>query len=200
MLYFGGNCILLFSFIVSMLYIIAFISIIFSGNISISDTIASGSAEAVRFCVQVAGSICLWCAVTEVYEQCGITRALTGSLRGVISRLFPKSSADEEVCSAVSENISANILGLGNAATPAGIRAAKKIAEFGSGREISDELCMLVVLNTASIQLIPTTTAALRASAGASAPFDILPAVWVSTVCSMAVGLLSASLLKRVWH
>ena len=98
---------------------------------------------------------------------------------------------------ALTENLSANLLGLGNAATPAGIRAAQGMARLGE--RARDELCLLVVLNTASLQLLPATVASLRAAAGASAPFDILPAVWFSTLCSLAVGLGSAALLRRIW-
>ena len=96
---------------------------------------------------------------------------------------------------ALSENVSANILGLGNAATPAGIRAAKAMARQGE----KEELCMLVLLNTASIQLIPSTMAALRQAAGAAAPFDIVLAVWFSSIAALAAGLLAAAVFKRLW-
>ena len=98
---------------------------------------------------------------------------------------------------AVSGNLSANLLGLGNAATPLGIRAARRMA-LGAEGIASNELCRLVVLNTASVQLLPTTVAAVRAGCGAAAPFDILPAVWISSVLSVSVGLLTARLLERV--
>ena len=90
--------------------------------------------------------------------------------------------------------MSANLLGLGNAATPLGIRAARRMAQ-GCGGTASDELCTLVVLNTASIQLIPATIASVRAAAGCRTPFDILPAVWLSSVLSVTAGLLMARLL-----
>ena len=100
---------------------------------------------------------------------------------------------------AVSANVSANLLGLGNAATPLGIRAAQRMA-VGCGGTASDELCRLVVLNTASIQLLPTTVAAVRSAQGCTAPLDILPAVWLSSVLSVSAGLLTARLLQRVWR
>ena len=95
--------------------------------------------------------------------------------------------------------MSANLLGLGNAATPLGIRAACRMAR-GCGGIASDELCLLVVLNTASIQLLPTTIAAVRSAAGCRSPFDILPAVWFSSVLSVAAGLLMAKLLSKLWR
>ena len=97
-------------------------------------------------------------------------------------------------------NVSANLLGLGNAATPAGVRAAQAMARELRGSKASDELCLLVVLNTASIQLLPVTIAAVREAAGAAVPFDILPAVWVTSLCSVTAGLLTGKCLSRVWR
>ena len=99
---------------------------------------------------------------------------------------------------ALTENLSANLLGLGNAATPAGIRAAKGMAALGERG--ADELCLLVVLNTASLQLLPAMIASVRAAAGAASAFDILPAVWLSSVCSVCCGLLAAALFRRLWR
>lgn len=96
-------------------------------------------------------------------------------------------------------NVSANLLGLGNAATPAGVRAAQAMARELRGDTASDELCLLVVLNTASIQLLPVTIAAVREAAGAAVPFDILPAVWVSSLCSVTAGLLTGKGLAHIW-
>ena len=94
--------------------------------------------------------------------------------------------------------MSANLLGLGNAATPLGIRAARRMAK-GCGRTASNELCTLVVLNTASIQLLPTTVAGVRAALGSASPFDIVPAVWMASVLSVAAGLLAAKAFGRLW-
>ena len=93
--------------------------------------------------------------------------------------------------------MSANLLGLGNAATPAGIRAAQRLHALSGGEAASDELCRLAVLNTASIQLLPTTAAALRSACGAESPFDILPAVWISSAAGVAAGLLAERLFRR---
>ena len=100
---------------------------------------------------------------------------------------------------AISANVSANLLGLGNAATPLGIKAARRMALRTPG-VASDSLCMLVVCNTASIQLIPTTVAALRQSLGCATPFDILPAVWLSSCISVAAGILAAKVFARLWR
>ena len=100
---------------------------------------------------------------------------------------------------AVSANLSANLLGLGNAATPLGLEAARLMAERTPG-VASDSLCMLVVCNTASIQLIPTTVAAVRSAAGCATPFDILPAVWLTSVVALTAGLGAAKFFARVWR
>lgn len=130
-------------------------------------------------------------------DRCGLSQKLARLLRPVLRRLLPRASRDSETLAAVSANVSANLLGLGNAATPLGIRAARRMALGAEGRA-TDELCRLVVLNTASVQLLPTTVAAVRAGCGSAAPFDILPAVWVSSILSVSVGLLAARLLERV--
>lgn len=132
----------------------------------------------------------------EIMNACGLSARLARAFRPILRRLLPNACRDEETLSAISANVSANLLGLGNAATPLGIRAARRMAR-GCGGVASDELCLLVVLNTASIQLLPTTIASLRAAAGCSTPFDILPAVWLSSVWSVAAGLLTAHLLSR---
>ena len=121
---------------------------------------------------------------------------LSLSMAGILKRLLPLASRDEKTLAAVSANVSANLLGLGNAATPLGIQAARRMAR-GCGGVASNELCLLVVLNTASIQLLPTTIASVRAAAGCETPFDILPAVWFASVLSVVAGLLTARVLSR---
>ena len=156
-----------------------------------------GAQAAVPFVIGIAGGICLWSGVLELLERSGVSAGLARLLRRPLRRLFPRSSREEGLLSALTENLSANLLGLGNAATPAGIRAAKGMAALGQRGE--DELCLLVVLNTASLQLLPTTVASLRAASGAASAFDILPAVWFSSLCSLAAGLGAAALLRRRW-
>lgn len=123
--------------------------------------------------------------------------ALSSALSPLLRALFPRASRDSETLGALSANVSANLLGLGNAATPMGIRAAQGMAAKSKRGVASSELCLLVVINTASIQLLPTTVAAVRAANGAAAPFDILPAVWISSAASVLAGVLAAKLLHR---
>ncbi len=156
-----------------------------------------GAQAALPFVLSIAGGICLWSGVLELLERCGAAGALARRLRGPLRRLYPRSTEDEALLNALTENLSANLLGLGNAATPAGIRAARGMAALGKPAE--DELCLLVVMNTASLQVLPAAVASVRAAAGAAAPFDILPAVWLSSALSLGCGLAAAALFRRLW-
>ena len=103
----------------------------------------------------------------------------------------------KQACAAIGQNLSANLLGLGNAATPMGIRAVRRMRALSGSDTATDEMCRLIVMNTASIQLIPATVAGIRASLGAVRPYAILPAVWLTSAASVTAGLLAARLLER---
>ena len=158
-----------------------------------------GARAAVDLCLSIAGMLCLWTGVMEVMRRSGLSGQLSRLLRPVLGRLFPEAAGDRRIMDSISANVSANLLGLGNAATPLGIEAAKGLAKKSPGRA-SDGLCMLIVCNTASIQLIPTTVAAVRAAEGCAAPFDILPAVWLASGLSVCAGILACKLLSRLWR
>ena len=158
-----------------------------------------GARAAVDLCLSIAGMLCLWSGVMEVMRRSGLSGQLSRLLRPVLGRLFPEAAGDRRIMDSISANVSANLLGLGNAATPLGIEAAKGLVKKSPGRA-SDGLCMLIVCNTASIQLIPTTVAAVRAAEGCAAPFDILPAVWLASGLSVCAGILACKLLSRLWR
>lgn len=155
-----------------------------------------GAQAGVTLSVSLAGAICLWAGVGALMEQIGLTQRMAKFLRPVLERLFPGTKTDPVLAGHLSANICANLLGLGNAATPMGIAAAKRLNRNGIA---TDELCRLIVLNTASIQLIPANVAAIRSGLGCAAPFDILPAVWVTSLCSAGLGVAAAWLLGKVW-
>ena len=168
------------------------------GNLdAVAAAAMEGAASAVTLCISMAGIMCLWSGVMEVMKQSGLSELLAAAFRPLLGRLLPQASKDSETMAAVSANVSANLLGLGNAATPLGIRAACRMAR-GCNGVASDELCLLVVLNTASIQLLPATVAGVRAAAGCAAPLDILPAVWMTSILSVTAGLLASSRLVRL--
>ena len=161
------------------------VSLIFgalTGNLNaLSAAALEGAQSAVELCLAMCGVMCLWTGVMEVMNQCHLTDRLASLFRPLLKRLLP------------------NLLGLGNAATPLGIRAACRMSRGCKGIA-SDELCLLVVLNTASIQLLPTTLAGVRASLGTADPFDILPAVWLTSLLSVLAGLLAAKLFAHFWR
>ena len=166
---------------------------------SSSQAALAGAAAGIELTLSLAGPICLWSALARAMEQTGLTAWLCRALRPGLRRLFPACAADEEGFSSLCGNLAANLLGLGNAATPLGIRAARRMAQ-GCGGTASHELCLLVVLNSASIQLLPTTVAGVRSALGSADPFDILPAVWTASLLSVLAGLAAAKLFARIWR
>ena len=170
-----------------------------SGNMSaLSAAIPKGAQAGITLAVSMAGSICLWTGIGKLMEAAGMTGKLSRLLRPLLGRIFPSIKDDSILENHLSANVCANFLGLGNAATPMGIQAAQRMARGRNGIA-SDELCRLIVLNTASIQLIPANVAAVRSGLGCSTPFDILPAVWVTSLCSAGLGVAMAWGLGRLW-
>ena len=187
----------MFSFLLLSIFLLSTLfSLYFGTSSETGSSLFEGAEKALAFCLSAGGGICLWSAVMEVMERCGMASALSKALRPLLGRLFPCASGDSQTMAALSQNVSANLLGLGNAATPAGIRADRGLAGLGA----EDELCLLVVLNTASIQLIPSTIAAVRASQGAVSAFDITAAARISSVLSVCAALGSAAVLRRLWR
>lgn len=164
---------------------------------SLATAIPQGAQAGVTLGISLAGSLCLWSGLGRVMEKAGITRLLSKLIAPLLHRIFPSTKEDAALSGYLSGNICANFLGLGNAATPMGIRAVQQMAQ---GRTTAtDEMCRLIVLNTASIQLIPANVAAVRASLGCATPFDILPAVWITSFCSAGLGVLAAVVLGKWW-
>ena len=157
-----------------------------------------GAQSGVTLTVAMAGSLCLWSGVGKLLERGGAMGMLARLLNPLLKRLFPDSRKDPALRGYLCANLCANLLGLGNAATPMGIQAAKRLKVPGSDMA-SDQLCRRVVLNTASIQLLPTNLAAVRSALGCGQPFDILPAVWVTSLLSAGLGVAAAILLGKLW-
>lgn len=162
---------------------------------ALAASVVQGAQAGVTLAISLAGSLCLWSGVGKLMDAAGMTEALSRFLRPLLYRLFPGAKQDSVLCRDLSGNICANLLGLGNAATPMGIRAAKRMKR---GDQATDELCRLIVLNTASIQLIPANVAAVRSSLGCATPFDILVPVWITSLCSASLGLGAAWALGKV--
>ena len=166
---------------------------------ALSAAAVEGAQAGVKLALSIAGAVCLWSGVGKLMEKIGLTAGLSRLLAPVLGRIFPRSKKDAQLAGSLSANVCANFLGLGNAATPMGIAAVRRMKNPGEPTLATNEMCRLIVLNTASIQLLPTNVAAVRSALGCQTPFDILPAVWVSSLCSASLGVLAAWCLGRVW-
>ena len=178
----------------------ALFSIVTDSGAETAAALTDGAVQAVQLCISMAGPLALWAGLGTLMDRVGLTAILARCLSPVLGSLFPSFQKDPDLAKHLSGNVTANLLGLGNAATPMGIRAAGRLRDPNDPTRATDQLCRLVVMNTASIQLLPTTVAAVRQSAGCLSPFDILPCVWVSSILSVSAGLTAAYLLGRVWH
>lgn len=159
--------------------------------------VLEGAKAGIQLTVTLAGPLLLWSGVGKLMDKSGVTELLSRLFTPLVEALFPSSRQNPILKGNLCANFCANLLGLGNAATPRGILAVKGLKQ---GNTATDEVCRLVVLNTASIQLIPTSVAAIRSGLGCTAPFDILPAVWMTSFCSAGMGLLAAFLFGKLWH
>ncbi len=172
--------------------------LLFSTAGRIGPAAMEGAASALELGISLAGPLCLWCGVGELMARSGLREKLSRALDPLLGRLFPELRHKPDGFSALCANVTANLLGLGNAATPMGIEACRAMAD-GSGAATAEQ-CRLVVLNTASIQLLPSTVASVRAGLGCSTPLDILPCVLLTSLCSVTVGLLMCRFLERLFH
>lgn len=181
---------------------ILIISIVFgfvSGNIAnVSDAALSGAADAVTLLFSMLGMMAFWSGFMKIAEKGGLTQSLAKVFSPLLSKLMPKYKNNEEVKSAVSTNVTANLLGLGNAATPLGLEAMRRMHQDSADKKsANNSMVVFVVLNTASIQLIPTTVAILRKTYGSETPMDILPCVWISSAAALIAGITTAKSLEK---
>lgn len=164
----------------------------------VSAAVLDGAGGAVTLAISLCGIMCLWSGLMRVAEECGAVRVMSAVLSPVVNFLFRGLEKGGRAAQLISMNLSANILGLGNATTPLGIQAMEAIQQEEDqpeGAPASDNMIMLTVLNTASLQLIPATAAALRSARGAERPMDILPCVWIVSAYSLIVAIAAAKLL-----
>lgn len=163
----------------------------------LSEAVLTGAGNAVQLIFGMMGMMCAWTGLMKIADAGGLTAILSRVLSPVLRRLFPAYPPESPAAKAICMNITANLLGLGNAATPMGLAAMKEMAAQNRGtNEADNSMVMFVVLNTASLQLIPTFMGTLRSQYGSVTPFDILPAVWVTSAVSLAVGLFAAKLME----
>lgn len=166
----------------------------------VTAALGEGAGEAVTLLVGITGLMCFWSGVMELVQQSGLSAKLSRALMPLLRPLFGRAADDRQAMEAVSANVAANLLGLSNAATPLGLRAADRLYTLEGRRGAPDTVLTLITLNTASIQLIPSTVAAIRAANGAAAPFDIMLPVWGASVFSVAVVLAAGRLLRPLFR
>ena len=180
--------------------IVSFVFAIISGNIeNLNSSIFESIDSVISLSMTLVGTMCLWCGIMEVVKNTSIMSKLTKLLKPVILWLFPDAKYNKEALDNISINVVSNILGLGNAATPAGIKALESLKESSNDKlSLSDSMMMLIVLNTTSIELIPTTVIAIRQSLNSQNPASIIIPIWISTIIGTIVGILSTKfLIKR---
>ena len=172
----------------------AVIFALFTGNAeSLSQGTLNSAQDAISLLITMAGILCLWSGIMEIAERCGFTNLISKILSPVLSKLFKGLSAKSKAYKDICMNISANMLGLGNAATPFGLSAMRELDTLNHGSSYaSNEMVLFVVMNTASIQIIPAMIGTLRQSYGSQTPFDIMPCVWISSASALAVALILA--------
>ncbi len=175
------------------------VSLIFGAvNQRLDETVKAafyGARSAVDAAISMAGVFLFWCGILKISEKSGFSALLSKIVSVPLGWLFPKIKKGSKAFSHITMNVAANLMGMGNAATPAGIDAMCELDRLnGYSPRASDEMCMFVVLNTASLQLIPTTIISLRASAGSVNPGAVLVPVWIASL----VSLLSACIMMKL--
>lgn len=173
------------------------LSILFAvctGNIlQVGNAVFTSVTEAVTLTIKMLGMFCFWSGMMQIAKASGLTDKISKLLSPILNRIFPSIRNDVETRNAVAMNVTANLLGLGNAATPLGIAAMRRLQAQSAHKSVaSNDMVLFVVLNTACIRLIPTTAAMLRHEAGAAAPMDILPATVLTSLLSCTIGLIAA--------
>ena len=189
---------MLMSRVLTVLCLLSLVMGLLTGRMEqVSQATLSGAQEAVQLLLKMGGTLCLWNGVMEVMSRSGLSAKVAHLLQPLISLLFGSYARDAAARDAIARNMAANLLGLGSAATPSGLQAAKRLKELSDRRgAIPHGVFLLMVINTASLQLLPTTVAAVRSGLGSAQPFDILPAVWLSSAVSVATAVAVAKLFR----
>lgn len=177
---------------------IGFIIGILNGRLEeVSQAVFTSSGRAVELSIGLLGIMCLWSGLMNIAEKSGLIKVVAWIAKPLLRLVFPQIANNNKALGAIIMNLAANFLGLGNAATPLGIRAMEELQQVNGNREAaSDSMCMFLVLNTSAIQLIPTTVIALRSAAGSAAPSEITVCVWIASLCATSAGIIMVKLLS----
>lgn len=187
------------AYVFGVMIAVSFLFSLVNGSLpELSSGILDSADSAVELLIAISGMLCMWSGFMRIAKDCGLIEKLSRLFAPVLRRLYPDVAVESDAFRYMSMNISANLLGLGNAATPLGLNAMRELRQLSDSNTASDSMVTFVIMNTASIQLIPTTVAALRKGYGSQQPFDILLCVWITSAAALAVGLLSSSLIRRL--
>lgn len=165
----------------------------------VTAAVTSGATEGVTLAIGIAGLMCFWSGIMELLQASGLTGKIACFMTPLLRPLFGRAASDRQAMEAVSANVTANLFGLSNAATPLGLRAVERLYTLEGRKGTPDSVLTLITLNSASIQLVPSTVAAVRATCGAAAPFDIMIPVWGASVASVIVVLLCGRMLRPIF-
>lgn len=180
--------------------IISFSYAIFSGNLeNLNASIFESTESAINLSINLLGTICLWNGVMQIANKTSIMNKLSKILEPVINMLFPEIKHNKKIKNEISMNVIANILGLGNAATPLGLKAMKSMQKENKNKDVlSNSMAIFLILNTASIQIIPTTVIAIRNSLGSNNPTGIVFPVWIATICAAVSGIIATKIFINI--
>lgn len=181
-----------------MIFLGLLVGLITGNGEGLSKAIVGSVDSTVQFMIGLVGLMCFWCGVMKVAEKSGLTKKLSKFLRPVLKLIFKDAAKDEKALGAIVMNITANMLGLGNAATPFGIKAMQEMDRLNKDKEkASNDMALFLVLNAACIQLVPTTIISIRAATGSTNPgIILLPAIVASTIAAV-VGVISCKILQK---
>lgn len=186
------------AYVFGLMFAVSLVFSLISGDVgALSEGIMDSASGAVELLISITGMLCMWSGFMRIAKDCGLIAKLSRLFEPLLRRLYPDVDTGSDAFRYISMNISANLLGLGNAATPLGLNAMRELRKLNDNDTASDSMLTFVVMNTASIQLLPTTVAALRKSFGSQEPFDILPCVWITSALALTAGLCSAKLISQ---
>lgn len=159
--------------------------------------LGKGASEGVMLALSIAGIMALWTGIMKIAEKSGLVNLIAKLFRPLIGFLFPEAKKDPAVGGAIAMNMTANFFGMGNAATPLGLNAMKRLAGYSKRDIASNSMCMLAVVNSASIQLIPSTLIAVRAACGSASPSEITVPIWIVSVLTFMSGVILCKIVGK---
>ena len=183
------------------LLIFSFICALVTGRMSeLSSAVIDGAESALELILRLVSMLCLWGGIMEIGDRAGLTAVFSKVMYPIVSLIFPRLRKEKYVLEAVSMNITANVLGLGNAATPLGLEAMRRLQSINSESDIaSDEMVVFVVMNTAAMHIIPTTVATMRGQYGSADPMEIMPAAFLTSFCALMTAVVMAKVGNRFY-